>query len=141
MSMMRRRNKKSLQTTRASDGGANVVPSSTNSDSYVGGAPVSAGRSSDGANIAQESQNVNEDVKYKLNPEHEAQVRAYNEHITRLRQREEYLRGQGMSENAPAMINLRKAQEQAIYARNHIGEVDENGLKYKLGDQDTVFNM
>ena len=91
--------------------------------------------------VAQEAQNVNEDVKYKLNPEHEAQVRAYNEHITRLRQREEYLRGQGMSENAPAMINLRKAQEQAIYARNHIGEVDENGLKYKLGDQDTVFNM
>ena len=83
-------------------------------------------------NIAQESQNVNEDVKYKLNPEHEAQVRAYNEHITRLRQREEYLRSQGMSENSPAMINLRKAQEQAIYARDHIGEVDENGLKYKL---------
>ena len=71
------------------------------------------------------------EMKYKLNPEHEAQVRAYNEHITRLRQREEYLRGQGMSENAPAMINLRKAQEQAIYARDHIGEVDENGLKYK----------
>ena len=39
------------------------------------------------------------------------------------------------------MINLRKAQEQAIYARDHIGEVDENGLKYNLGDQDTVFNM
>ena len=81
--------------------------------------------------VANNSRNVNEDVKYKLNPEHEAQVRAYNEHITRLRQREEYLRGQGMSENAPAMINLRKAQEQAIYARDHIGEVDENGLKYK----------
>ena len=78
-------------------------------------------------NIAQEAQNVNEDVKYKLNPEHEAQVRAYNEHITRLRQHEEYLRGQGMSENAPAMINLRKAQEQAIYARDHIGEVDKLG--------------
>lgn len=91
-------------------------------------------------NIAQEAQNVNEDVKYKLNPEHEAQVRAYNEHITRLRQREEYLRGQGMSENAPAMINLRKAQEQAIYARDHIGEVDENGLKYKLSpEQETFF--
>lgn len=89
-------------------------------------------------NIAQEAQNVNEDVKYKLNPEHEAQVRAYNEHITRLRQREEYLRGQGMSENAPAMISLRKAQEQAIYARDHIGEVDENGLKYNLGDQERV---
>lgn len=80
------------------------------------------------------------EMKYKLNPEHEAQVRAYNEHITRLRQREEYLRGQGMSENAPAMINLRKAQEQAIYARNHIGEVDENGLKYKLSpEQETFF--
>jgi hypothetical protein len=91
-------------------------------------------------NIAQETQNVNEDVKYKLNPEHEAQVRAYNEHITRLRQREEYLRGLGMSENAPAMINLRKAQEQAIYARDHIGEVDENGLKYKLSpEQETFF--
>lgn len=89
-------------------------------------------------NIAQEAQNVNEDVKYKLNPEHEAQVRAYNEHITRLRQREEYLRGQGMSENAPAMVNLRKAQEQAIYARDHIGEVDENGLKYNLGDKERV---
>lgn len=126
------------EISRASDGGANVVPSSTNSDSYVGGAPVSAGRSSDGANIAQEAQNVNEDVKYKLNPEHEAQVRAYNEHITRLRQREEYLRGQGMSENAPAMINLRKAQEQAIYARDHIGKVDENGLKYNLGDKERV---
>ena len=83
---------------------------------------------------------VNSDIKYKLNPEHEAQVRAYNEHITRLRQREEYLRGQGMSENAPAMINLRKAQEQAIYARDHIGEVDENGLKYKLSpEQETFF--
>lgn len=80
------------------------------------------------------------DMKYKLNPEHEAQVIAYNEHITRLRQREEYLRGQGMSENAPAMINLRKAQEQAIYARDHIGEVDENGLKYKLSpEQETFF--
>ena len=88
--------------------------------------------------VANNSRNVNEDVKYKLNPEHEAQVRAYNEHITRLRQREEYLRGQGMSENAPAMINLRKAQEQAIYARDHIGEVDENGLKYKLGDKERV---
>lgn len=90
-------------------------------------------------NIAQEPQNVNEDVKYKLNPEHEAQVRAYNEHITRLRQREEYLRGLGMSENAPAMINLRKAQEQAIYARDHIGEVDENGLKYKLSPEQEAF--
>lgn len=90
-------------------------------------------------NIAQEAQNVNEDVKYKLNPEHEAQVRAYNEHITRLRQREEYLRGQGMSENAPAMINLRKVQEQAIYARDHIGEVDENGLKYKLSPEQEAF--
>ena len=49
------------EISRASDGGANVVPSSTNSDSYVGGAPVSAGRSSDGANIAQESQNVNDE--------------------------------------------------------------------------------
>jgi lytic transglycosylase, catalytic len=88
--------------------------------------------------VANNSRNVNEDVKYKLNPEHEAQVRAYNEHITRLRQREEYLRGQGMSENAPAMINLRKAQEQAIYARDHIGEVDENGLKYNLGDKERV---
>ena len=77
--------------------------------------------------VVNNSRNVNEDVKYKLNPEHEAQVRAYNEHITRLRQREEYLRGQGMSENAPAMINLRKAQEQAIYARDHIGEVDKLG--------------
>ena len=89
--------------------------------------------------VAQKAQNVNEDVKYKLNPEHEAQVRAYNEHITRLRQREEYLRGQGMSENAPAMINLRKAQEQAIYARDHIGEVDENGLKYKLSPEQEAF--
>lgn len=80
------------------------------------------------------------EMKYKLNPGHEAQVRAYNEHITRLRQREEYLRGQGMSENAPAMINLRKAQEQAIYARDHIDEVDENGLKYKLSpEQETFF--
>ena len=79
------------------------------------------------------------ETKYKLNPEHEAQVRAYNEHITRLRQREEYLRSQGMSENAPAMINLRKAQEQAIYARDHIGEVDENGLKYKLSPEQEAF--
>ena len=86
--------------------------------------------------VANNSRNVNEDVKYKLNPGHEAQVRAYNEHITRLRQREEYLRGQGMSENAPAMINLRKAQEQAIYARDHIGEVDKLGsvLAYDISD-------
>ena len=48
------------EISKASDGGANVVPSSTNSDSYVGGAPVSAGRSSDGANIAREVQSVNE---------------------------------------------------------------------------------
>ena len=48
------------EISRASDGGANVVPSSTNSDSYVGGAPVSAGRSSDGVNIAQEVRDVNE---------------------------------------------------------------------------------
>ena len=89
--------------------------------------------------VANNSRNVNEDVKYKLNPEHEAQVRAYNEHITRLRQREEYLRGQGISENAPAMVNLRKAQEQAIYARDHIGEVDENGLKYKLSPEQEAF--
>ena len=89
--------------------------------------------------VANNSRNVNEDVKYKLNPEHEAQVRAYNEHITRLRQREEYLRGQGMSENAPAMVNLRKAQEQAIYARDHIGEIDENGLKYKLSPEQEAF--
>lgn len=79
------------------------------------------------------------EMKYKLNPEHEAQVRAYNEHITRLRQREEYLRGQGVSENAPAMVNLRKAQEQAIYARDHIGEIDENGLKYKLSPEQEAF--
>ena len=49
------------EISRASDGGANIVPSSTNSDSYVGGAPVSAGRSSDGVNIAQEVQNVNDE--------------------------------------------------------------------------------
>lgn len=48
------------EISRASDGGANIVPSSTNSDSYVSGAPVSAGRSSDGVNIAQEAQHVNE---------------------------------------------------------------------------------
>lgn len=48
------------EISRASDGGANVVPSSTNSDSYVGGAPVSAGRSSDVTNIAQEVQDVND---------------------------------------------------------------------------------
>ena len=91
--------------------------------------------------VTKDVQNLSSsEMKYKLNPEHEAQVRAYNEHITRLRQREEYLRGLGMSENAPAMINLRKAQEQAIYARDHIGEVDENGLKYKLSpEQETFF--
>ena len=49
------------EISRASDRGANVVPSSTNSDSYVGGAPVSAGRSSDVTNIAQEAQNVNDE--------------------------------------------------------------------------------
>ncbi len=97
-------------------------------------APVSAGRSSDGANIAQEAQNVNEDVKYKLNPEHEAQVRAYNEHNTST-STWRILTWPRMSENAPAVINLRKAQEQAIYARDHIGEVDENGLKYKLSPE------
>ena len=48
------------EISKASDGGANVVPSSTNSDSYVGGAPVSAGRSSDVTNITQEVQNVND---------------------------------------------------------------------------------
>lgn len=32
--------------------------------------------------VTQEAENVNEDVKYKLNPEHEAQVRSYNEHIS-----------------------------------------------------------
>ena len=49
------------EISKASDGGANVVPSSTNSDSYVGGAPVSAGRSSDVTNITQEVQNVNDE--------------------------------------------------------------------------------
>lgn len=125
-----------------------VIGRDTLYESNIRKAPVSPGEliepgyntEASTRNIAQEAQNVNEDVKYKLNPEHEAQVRAYNEHITRLRQREEYLRGQGMSENAPAMINLRKAQEQAIYARDHIGEVDENGLKYKLSpEQETFF--
>ena len=49
------------EISKASDGGANVVPSSTNSDSYVGGAPVSAGRSPDVTNITQEVQNVNDE--------------------------------------------------------------------------------
>lgn len=49
------------EISKASDGGANVVPSSTNSNSYVGGAPVSAGRSSDGASVTQEAQNVDGD--------------------------------------------------------------------------------
>ena len=155
MSMMRRRNKKPLANSLA-DVERNVVSGESaqitpNEDARL--APNNrsievadrqladnfTGATTD-YSVANNSRNVNEDVKYKLNPEHEAQVRAYNEHITRLRQREEYLRGQGMSENAPVMISLRKAQEQAIYARNHIGEVDENGLKYKLSpEQETFF--
>ncbi len=46
--------------------------------------------------------------------------------------------GQGMSENAPAKINLRKAQEQAIRRGDHIGEVDEND-KYKLSPEQEAF--
>ncbi len=76
--------------------------------------------------MAQEM-NVNEDVKYKLNPEasHEAQVRAYSEHITRLRQREEY-RGQEWVKTLQPWSTYVKTQEQAIYARDHISEVDES---------------
>ena len=66
------------EISRASDGGANVVPSSTNSDSYVGGAPVSAGRSSDGANIAQEAQNVNDENSHITCSMESAEANQYN---------------------------------------------------------------
>ena len=46
----------------SSDGGAGVVPSSTN----VGGAPFSAGRATYTNNIAQNDQKVNDSVKYRL---------------------------------------------------------------------------
>lgn len=52
----------------SSDGGAGVVPSSTD----VGGAPFSAGRATYTNNIAQNGQKVNDSVKYKLSPEQEA---------------------------------------------------------------------
>lgn len=46
----------------SSDGGAGVVPSSTN----VGGAPFSAGRTTYADSIAQNDQKVNDSVKYRL---------------------------------------------------------------------------
>lgn len=46
----------------SSDGGAGVVPSSTD----VGGAPFSAGRTTYADNIAQKDQKINDSVKYRL---------------------------------------------------------------------------
>ena len=79
------------------------------------------------------------EMKYKLNPEHEAQIRAYNEHIGLLRQQESKLLAQGLSENSAPVINNRKAQAEAIYARDHIGEVDAIGVKYKLSPEQEMF--
>lgn len=73
----------------------------------------------------------NADVRYKLGSNHEAEIQAYNDHLAQLRLQESRLLEQGLSENSAPIINNRKAQAEAIYAREHIGEVSPEGVKYK----------
>lgn len=85
------------------------------------------------------------DVRYKLDDQpsidHTAEIQAYNDHLGRLRQQESNLLAQGLSENSAPVINNRKAQAEAIYARNHVGEMSDDGVRYQVGDtnQDAMF--
>lgn len=72
--------------------------------------------------------------KLRISDERAAEIQAYNNHIGQLRQQESKLLAQGLSENSAPVINNRRAQAEAIYARDHIGEVDENGLRYRMRD-------
>lgn len=85
------------------------------------------------------------DVRYKLDDQpsidHTAEIQAYNDHLGRLRQQESNLLAQGLSENSAPVINNRKAQAEAVYARNHVGEMSDDGVRYQVGDtnQDAMF--
>lgn len=75
---------------------------------------------------------IEQNVRYKLDSKHEAEVRAYNEHIGLLRQQESSLLEQGLSENSAPVINNRKAQAEAIKARDNVGKLDERGVRYRI---------
>lgn len=77
------------------------------------------------------------EARYKLDPERKADIQAYNDHIGQLRLQESKLLEQGLSENSAPVINNRKAQAEAIYARDHIGELDDNGVRYKLNSEES----
>ena len=83
------------------------------------------------------------DVRYKLDDQpsidHTAEIQAYNDHLGRLRQQESNLLAQGLSENSAPVINNRKAQAEAIYARNHVGEMSGDGVRYKLSPAQEEF--
>lgn len=85
------------------------------------------------------------DVRYKLDNQpsidHTAEIQAYNDHLGQLRQQESNLLAQGLSENSAPIINNRKAQAEAIYARNHVGEMSDDGIRYQVGgtNQDAMF--
>ena len=83
------------------------------------------------------------DVRYKLDDQpsidHTAEIQAYNDHLGRLRQQESNLLAQGLSENSTPVINNRKAQAEAIYARNHVGEMSDDGVRYKLSPAQEEF--
>ena len=83
------------------------------------------------------------DVRYKLDDQpsidHTAEIQAYNDHLGRLRQQESNLLAQGLSENSAPVINNRKAQTEAIYARNHVGEMSDDGVRYKLSPAQEEF--
>ena len=83
------------------------------------------------------------DVRYKLDDQpsidHTAEIQAYNDHLVRLRQQESNLLAQGLSENSAPVINNRKAQAEAIYARNHVGEMSDDGVRYKLSPAQEEF--
>ena len=83
------------------------------------------------------------DVRYKLDDQpsidHTAEIQAYNDHLGRLRQQESNLLAQGLSENSAPVINNRKAQAEAIYARNHVGEMSDDGVRYKLSPAQEEF--
>lgn len=83
------------------------------------------------------------DVRYKLDDQpsidHTAEIQAYNDHLGRLRQQESNLLAQGLSENSAPVINNRKAQAEAVYARNHVGEMSDDGVRYKLSPAQEEF--
>lgn len=97
--------------------------------------------------VEQATQNVQNivaaGVRYKLDNQpsidHTAEIQAYNDHLGQLRQQESNLLAQGLSENSAPVINNRKAQAEAIYARNHVGEMSDDGVRYKLSPAQEEF--